>query len=803
MRHSAQRSSGCLAETGRAWLNGKVYRGFAMVLRSIATRLSLWVLAGSVLVLAIAGGVLFYRVSGQILEKAHGEATALANEAGNRIEQRLARVADTAQTLAVVLGTHPDGAEATLRGALARNADLSGLAVAFVPTADNPPVSPFINRQDDGSLGWRDLRKDNNPYWDTNWFQAGLSCAQGCWQRHFYSQSRQREMINYSVAISSGGRPTGLVNADVSLDWLSRTLKELGKPAGAYAFVLDESGAYLAHDNPALVGKRGQANLLEALASHQASRVRLAVAQNPQAQGKPVWIYFVPVEGTHWRFGLAIPETKIYAGVRQAFMQALLLGLLALLALAVITLAVTRRILTPLGMLASRAEQVARGALTFELPPPRFPDEVGRLTQAFDRMRTELALHIAELTRNAKEQQRLASELDIAHQIQTALLPGEHYLDAHCENFELHALLRPARAVGGDLYSYFMLNERRFCVMVGDVSDKGIPAALFMARTITLAKALAPRARSPQHLLSMLNVELCRNNDSCMFVSLLCGMLDTTTGELVMASAGHEPPVLCDTDGVRLIELDTGAALGLDDEARYPPRTLRLRPGQTLLLYTDGITEATDTDQQLFGAERMLACLGRSPSGSAADLAAGLLAEVDRFAEGAGQADDITVLALNWHHALADGNALMLELTIHASMDDVFDTLDRCDTSLRDQGVSPAVRDDVRLVLEELMVNMVQHGHAGGADRKIELHMRLGDDAVLIDLHHDGHPFDPLQVPTPALTGDVADADEVGGLGIHLVRAMASELSYSHDEHGNHLQLRFLHPARPEPDHDV
>jgi sigma-B regulation protein RsbU (phosphoserine phosphatase) len=261
--------------------------------------------------------------------------------------------------------------------------------------------------------------------------------------------------------------------------------------------------------------------------------------------------------------------------------------------------------------------------------------------------------------------------------------------------------------------------------------------------------------------------------------------------------------VLCDADGVRLIELDTGAALGLDDEARYPPRTLRLRPGQTLLLYTDGITEANDTDQQLFGTERMLACLGRSPSGSASDLAAGLLAEVDRFAEGAGQADDITVLALNWHHALADGNADMLDLTIHASMEDVFDTLDRCDASLRDQGVSPAVRDDVRLVLEELMVNMVQHGHAGGADRKIELHMRLGDGAVLIDLHHDGHPFDPLQVPMPALTGDLADADEVGGLGIHLVRAMASELSYSHDEHGNHLQLRFLHPARPEPDHDV
>ncbi len=774
-----------------------------MLLRSIASRLSLWVLAGSVSVLAIAGGVLFYRVSGQILEQAHGEATALANEAGNRIEQRLARVADTAQTLAAVVGPRPGDAEVMLRDALARNADLSGLAAAFVPEADNPPASPFVSRQDDGSLGWRDLRKDDTHYWDKNWFLAGLSCVQGCWQRHFYSQSRRRELINYSVAFTRDGHPAGLINADVSLDWLSRVLKDLGKPAGAYAFVLDDNGTYLVHDNPTLIGQRGHPALLQAAAQHQASRVRLAIAQNPQAKGKPVWIYFTPIEGTRWRFGLAMPEAMIYAGARQAFARVLALGLLALLALAVVTLAVTRRILAPLGTLASRAEEVARGALAFELPPARFPDEVGRLTHAFDRMRTELALHIAELTRNAREQQRLASELDIAHQIQTALLPGEHYLDAHCETFELHALLRPARAVGGDLYSYFMLNERRFCVMVGDVSDKGIPAALFMARTITLAKALAPRARTPQHLLSMLNVELCRNNDSCMFVSLLCGMLDTFTGELVMASAGHEPPVLCDADGARLVELDTGAALGLDDEAAYPARRLRLQPGQTLLLYTDGITEATDTNRAMFGPERMLASLARSPSRSAADLAGGLLAEVDRYAEGAGQADDITVLALSWHHASDARNSPMLDLTINASMDDVFDTLDRCDASLHAQGVAPDVRDDIRLVLEELMVNMVEHGRTNDAGDTIDLHMRLADEAVLVELHHNGHPFDPLLAPVPTLTGDIADQEEVGGLGIHLVRAMASELSYSHDEQGNHLQLRFLHPARTEPHHDA
>ncbi|MHA6205587.1 SpoIIE family protein phosphatase [Dyella soli] len=774
-----------------------------MVLRSIASRLSLWVLAGAALVLAVAGGLLFYQVSAQILQQSHDEATALASEAGNRIEQRLARVADTTRILAAVIEPRPDDAERMLRQAMAQDGDLSGLAAVFVPTATDALASPFVSRLDDGSLASRDMRRDPRPYWEASWFLAGLSCRQGCWQRHFYSQSRKRELINFSVALASDGRPMGLVNADVTLDWLNSTLQALKKPPGAYAFVLDEGGAYLAHDNPAMVGQRGGPGLLAALAQHDAARVRLAVAQNPKAKGKPVWIYFVPIEGTHWRFGLAVPEEMIYAGVRETFIDGLALGLPALLALAVTILLITRRTLAPLATLTERAEQVARGALTFELPAVGRPDEVGRLTLAFDRMRTELALHLAELTRHAREQQRLASELEIAHQIQTALLPAEHYVDAHCRNFELHALLRPARAVGGDFYSYFMLDEQRFCVMVGDVSDKGIPAALFMARTITLAKALAPRARSPQQLLAALNRELCRNNDSCMFVSVLCGMLDTANGELVMASAGHEPPVLCDALGARLIELETGAALGLHEDASYPPQSSRLQAGQTLLMYTDGITEATDTTLQMYGTERMLACLSQLPSRSAANLADGLLAEVDRFAADAGQADDITVLALSWHHALNEGNLPMLDLTIHASIDHVFDTLERCDASLRANGVAPGLREDIRLVLEELMVNMVHHGRLHDAGDSIDLHMRLTDGLLMIDLDHDGRPFDPLQAPAPTLTGDIADPDEVGGLGIHLIRAMAGELSYSHDEQGNHLQLRFLHPARTESRHDA
>ena len=768
-----------------------------MVLRSIASRLAVWVLAGTLLVV-VAGGLLLFRVvRRQILEQTHRESAVLAGDVSHRIQHRLDKVADTAQMLAALIGPRPDDAEPLIRDALAHNGDLDGLAAAYVPAsidARAPVRSPFVSRHLDGSLSVRDLLKDPAPYWTQAWFATGLACATGCWQQPFFSQSRQRRLVNYSAAIEADGRPVGVLNADVTLEWLQGVLQALNKPRDTEAFVIDQQGVYLAVEGSALAGQRAQDELIAALRGDPAEPIRHTGLLATHANA-PVWIYHAPIDGTHWQFGLVVPEERIYGGVRRTFSVALSVGALALLSLTLLTLVVTRRVLSPLGVLTERAEQVAKGALDFELPRVRRRDEVGRLTHAFDRMRHELADHLAELGRVAREQQRLASELEIAQQIQTALLPGAHFLDARCNNFELHAVLKPARTVGGDLYSYFMLHDQRFYIMVGDVSDKGIPAALFMARAITLAKALAPRAQSPQQLLQLLNQELCRNNDGCMFVSLLCGLLDTATGHFSMASAGHEPPVLWGEGAPQLLEIETGPALGLDDEATYSSRRVRLRPGETLLMYTDGITEATDAELRMYGPERMLDCLGRYAAQGDGDPAGYLLADVEAFAAGHGQADDITVLALRWHHAGADGGASMLELTMPASIEAVFDALARCEEQLAAAGVAQGVRGDVRLVLEELMVNMAEHGrpHTGAA--RIELRMTLATDAVLVDLHHDGVPFNPLLSPEPLLTGDVADREIDGGLGIHLVRAMASDFSYAHDEEGNHLQLRFILPT--------
>lgn len=256
---------------------------------------------------------------------------------------------------------------------------------------------------------------------------------------------------------------------------------------------------------------------------------------------------------------------------------------------------------------------------------------------------------------------------------------------------------------------------------------------------------------------------------------------------------------MCRNGESRLFDVETGPALGLDEDAGYDEQVLTLQTGDTLLLYTDGVTEAGTTDGSMFGIERTLASLVRQPVPlDPSEYTERLLSDVDAFAGGCDQTDDITILALCWHYQ-APEEAHMLDLTLKPTLEDVFEALDYCDAALDGAGISPSTREDVRLVLEELMVNMVHHGSRDADGNTIRLHVRATADAVLAELHDNGTPFDPLKASAPMLSGDIADPEEVGGLGIHLVRAMASELTYSHDHDGNHLQLRFIHPDPMEP----
>jgi sigma-B regulation protein RsbU (phosphoserine phosphatase) len=266
--------------------------------------------------------------------------------------------------------------------------------------------------------------------------------------------------------------------------------------------------------------------------------------------------------------------------------------------------------------------------------------------------------HQKDLTA-AHEQLRAAheKEMRIAHDIQMAMLPKGAGGSDSFGRYEIAALLKPARSVGGDLYDYFSSSPNTICFAVGDVSDKGVPAALFMVKTNTLLRSVAAEVHSLDRILEKVNRELSRDNDACMFVTLIVGTLDVETGEMALANAGHNAPVFRSADGTcAFLEFESGPALGFDPSGEFPVWRSRLEPGEALLLYTDGVTEAFDVADTMFSDERLLDVAERIGSATAAVTTQGLLDAVQEFAGGRGQSDDITVVVLQVGGAAPDAS---------------------------------------------------------------------------------------------------------------------------------------------------
>jgi sigma-B regulation protein RsbU (phosphoserine phosphatase) len=243
----------------------------------------------------------------------------------------------------------------------------------------------------------------------------------------------------------------------------------------------------------------------------------------------------------------------------------------------------------------------------------------------------------------------MESELKIAHDIQMSILPKTFPPFPTRDEFDLYALITPAREVGGDFYDFFQLSENLLCFVIGDVSGKGVPAALFMAITKTLIKSFAREDVSPDAILAHVNGELAADNDACMFVTLFCGLLDMASGEIRYANAGHNPPVLIKKNGSvdwlpRAGSLVAGAMPGVE----FKCEQLRLEPGDSLFLYTDGVTEAMNKVEELFSEEKLIRELAGAADLSIKDAIGKVMNAVHLFSDGAPQSDDITMMMIRY-----------------------------------------------------------------------------------------------------------------------------------------------------------
>lgn len=246
----------------------------------------------------------------------------------------------------------------------------------------------------------------------------------------------------------------------------------------------------------------------------------------------------------------------------------------------------------------------------------------------------------------ALERAQVQRDLDLAREMQQGLLPTAFPDREQSPGVEIFARLDPAKEVSGDLYDFFPVETGKICFVVGDVSGKGVAAGLFMAVTRTLLRATVVPGRSPLEVLQRVNAQLCTENRANLFVTMILGIVDTVTGRMVYGQGGHNPPILISRSGEAVYEPSGGMPLGVFEDAKFGQREINLQTGETLLVYTDGVTEAMNAERQLFGEDRLKVAVQGQNSLSAEQLTQQVVTAVGKFANGAEPSDDITLLAI-------------------------------------------------------------------------------------------------------------------------------------------------------------
>ena len=305
------------------------------------------------------------------------------------------------------------------------------------------------------------------------------------------------------------------------------------------------------------------------------------------------------------------------------------------------------KVLNPINMMTGRIRQISGEEFDFVMEEAyRTGDEIEVLAETFGELSEKTKTYIREIMEITAEKERIGAELSIATRIQQDMLPKDFPLFPERSDFDVYASMTPAKEVAGDFYDIFMIDDDHLCLIMADVSGKGIPAALFMMVSKTLLENRALMGGTPAEILTDVNKRLCANNEENMFVTVWMAVICLSTGHVIEANAGHNPPAVCRGDGdYELHKVEHGFVMGGFDAVEYTDTEYDIAPGDRIFTYTDGVTEATDAAVEQFGEERMLASLNRHKGDAPKALLSHLREDVDAFVGEAEQFDDLSMLA--------------------------------------------------------------------------------------------------------------------------------------------------------------
>lgn len=627
--------------------------------RSFSTRLSLNILLVVSILFIVALAVV--AVSSHILmsQEAHKSAYNILDANIAKVEQTLNSVEINVKNASWMLENQAvtdDFCYDITRNLVEKNPFIVGSAIAFDSSyrADHKFFSPYSYRDEDtDAIVQKRLGEEGVASFDSEWYRVPLETGQPHWSEPYFDEGGGEVMMStYSFPLKDArGRVYAVVTADIALTWIDSLMKSIHPYNNTHAVLVSRQGHYLMKGNSKVdLSKQTVRTTAKFVKDARVSDIADSMLAGKRGsmrynnRGQVAFTVYGPL-ANGWSMGITCQYRDVLERTSKMHMVLILVGLFGLMVMFIICYRTIRHLTQPLTEFAVSALNMAKGNFSAHLPEIKSQDEMLRLHDSFEYMQKSINTYISELRATTSANERMESELNIAREIQLGMLPTDF---PQSERVKLHALLNPAKEVGGDLYDFQMKDDSLYFA-VGDVSGKGVPAALVMAITRAACRFFAGMGLSMDKVAYQLNNSVADGNDANMFATLFLARLDLKTYKMSFCNAGHNPIIVIPSDGAPYYyKAIPNLAVGLFADFQYQLETLDLQPGTKLLVYTDGVSEAETSNKELFGDDRLLA-VASTPEFrqmEPKEMVEQVYSSIRHFAGNNEQNDDVTILAI-------------------------------------------------------------------------------------------------------------------------------------------------------------
>jgi sigma-B regulation protein RsbU (phosphoserine phosphatase) len=451
--------------------------------------------------------------------------------------------------------------------------------------------------------------------------------------------------------------------------------------------------------------------------------------------------------------------------------------LLALLIPAILYYCLNHYIITPIDKLTGIANKIGKGEdIQIKIEKP---EEFAQLASTFDKMTKD----IKSVT---QERAKINSELSIAKSIQASSLPNVFPPFPTRKEFEIFASMEPAKEVGGDFYDFFFIDKTRFMFLIADVSGKGIPAALFMMTVKTLINNVSQMNYSPKELIKIINNKICQTNKQGFFVTVLLGITDIKTGETSIINCGHNPPLIKRQNGnYEYLQLESNIVLGVFEDSEFEIYNTVLNSGDIIYAYTDGVTEAINQDNEVYGETRLHDCLNNINTQVPVEIAQEVKSSIKNYTNSNSQSDDITMLIFKYNGKLESSD----EFKQVADIKNYKQFYNWLHAFCQQHNINEELTNKIDMCAEEIFANISFYAYPEKSGM-IEAVLTKSADSVILEFTDEGVEYNPMEKPDPDI--DLPPQDRpLGGLGIYMVKQMSDSINYKRENNKNILTMVF------------